>query len=150
MPDTKEPTFVTGFLIHDVSRLRKKMVDKELQPLGITRSQWWALVNIARHGSGGIAQTDLAKSMSVGKVSLGGVIDRLEAANLLERRPDPNDRRAKKVVLTRKGQSLLKKMQDIAVKINAKIMKGVTKEQNAILDEALKIMKKNLVMHEED
>lgn len=149
MTQPKEPTFVTGFLIHDVSRLRKKKVDKELQPLGITRSQWWALVNIARHGSDGIAQTDLANSMSVGKVSLGGVIDRLEAANLLERRPDPNDRRAKKVVLTRKGRSLLKKMQDIALRINTKIMKGVTKEQNATLDEALKVMKKNLVLYDE-
>tara|TARA_B110000503_G_scaffold66247_1_gene103910 strand:+ start:446 stop:901 length:456 start_codon:yes stop_codon:yes gene_type:complete len=141
----KQPTFETGFLVHDVSRVRKKVVDSELQPLGITRSQWWVLVNMARYGEKGILQTELARKMSLGKVSLGGLIDRMEAAGWLERLPDPQDRRAKKVVMTDSGEKLLHEMQDIALGINKKIMKGITKEQNKLLDGMLKTMKHNLL-----
>lgn len=141
----KDLDFATGFLVHDVSRLRKKVVDHELKPLGITRSQWWVLVNIARYAQDGIAQTELARLMSVGKVSLGGLIDRMEAAGWLERLPDPQDRRAKKVVMTDAGESLLKEMQGIASGINKRIMKGITKEQNKLLDGMLKTMKHNLL-----
>ena len=141
----KQPTFETGFLVHDVSRLRKTVVDNELAPLGITRSQWWVLVNLARYGQEGIAQTELARKMSVGKVSLGGVIDRMETAGWLERLPDPQDRRAKKVVMTASGEDLLHEMQDIATEINKKIMKGITMEQNKLLNGLLKTMKHNLL-----
>ncbi len=135
----------TGFLIHDVSRIRKKVVDQAVAPLGITRSQFWALVNIARYGDDGIAQTRLAHLMSVGKVSLGGLIDRMEANGILERLPDPVDRRAKKVFITPKGEKLLHELQDVAERINKQIMKGITQEQNKILDDVLKTMKKNLL-----
>lgn len=140
----KEPTFATGFLIHDVSRIRKKVVDQGVAPMGITRSQFWVLVNIARYGREGIAQTELARLMSVGKVSLGGLIDRMEANDILERLPDPVDRRAKKVFMTSKGEVLLHELQEVAVGINKQIMKGITKEQNKMLDGMLKTMKHNL------
>ena len=72
-----ERPFRLGFLIHDVSRLRRTVVDKALRPLGVTRSQWWLLANLSRHEGGGIVQTELSKVMDVGKVTLGGLIDRL-------------------------------------------------------------------------
>jgi len=78
MPKTERP-FRVGFLIHDVSRLRRTVVDKALRPLGVTRSQWWVLANLSRHNGGGMMQTELSKVMDVGKVTLGGLIDRLEA-----------------------------------------------------------------------
>lgn len=142
---TKDRTFATGFLIHDVSRIRKKVVDQAVAHHGITRSQFWVLVNIARYGQEGIAQTELAQLMSVGKVSLGGLIDRMEANGILERRPDPVDRRAKKVFMTPKGEDLLHELQVIAEGLNKKIMKGITREQSKTLDELLRIMKQNLL-----
>lgn len=137
--------FATGFLLHDVSRLRKKVVDQELKPLGITRSQWWVLVNISKHGQEGIAQTELARVMSVGKVSLGGLIDRMEAAGWLERIPDSKDRRSKKVVMTSSGKQILKEVQEFAVGINKNIMTGISREQNEQLDGLLRTMMQNLI-----
>lgn len=142
---TKDRTFTTGFLIHDVSRIRKKVVDKAVADYGITRSQFWVLVNIARYGREGIAQTKLAQLMSVGKVSLGGVIDRMEANGVLERLPDPVDRRAKKVLMTPKGENLLHELQDIAEGLSKHIMKGITQEQRKTLDGLLRTMKHNLL-----
>ena len=141
----KSPTFATGFLLHDVSRIRKKVVDQAVAPLGVTRSQFWVLVNMARYGEEGIAQTELARLMSVGKVSLGGLIDRMEANGVVERLPDPVDRRAKKVFMTPKGKNLLHEIQLIAVDINKQIMKGISKDQHKVLDGMLKTMKHNLL-----
>ena len=107
----EEHPFRIGFLIHDVSRLRRTIVDKALRPMGVTRSQWWVLANLSRHNGQGMMQTELAKVMDVGKVTLGGLIDRLEAGGLVKRQPDPTDRRAKRVVMTPKGTKLLAEIQ---------------------------------------
>lgn len=50
-----------GFLIHDVSRMRRTFFDASLRPAGITRAQWWALGNISRHADEGMIQTELAR-----------------------------------------------------------------------------------------
>ena len=57
---TEDHPFRIGFLIHDVSRLRRTIVDKALKPMGITRPQWWVLANLSRHEGGGMMQTELA------------------------------------------------------------------------------------------
>ena len=102
MPKEEHP-FRIGFLIHDVSRLRRTVVDKALRPLGITRSQWWVLANLSRDDGTAMMQTELARVMDVGKVTLGGLIDRLESCGLVKRQADPHDRRAKRIVMTQKG-----------------------------------------------
>ena len=75
-----------GFLIHDVSRLRRVVVDRALKPLGITRSQWWVLAFLSRRD--GMTQTALASDLDLTKVAVGGLLDRMEAAGFVERRAD--------------------------------------------------------------
>ena len=60
--------------------------------------------------SGTTLQTELAALLDVGKVTLGGLVDRLESSKLVERRPDPADRRAKRIHLTAAAQRLLADM----------------------------------------
>src|ERR1700733_14268073 len=130
MPRNERP-FRLGFLIHDVSRLRRTVVDKALRPMGVTRSQWWVLANLSRHNGDGMMQTELAKVMDVGKVTLGGLIDRLETSGLLKRLADPSDRRAKRVVMTPRGTKLLADIQGIAAQVNAQIMNGIPRNDIA-------------------
>src|ERR1700744_3539014 len=94
-----------AFLIHDVSRLRRVMFDRIVRELGTSRSQWWVLAVLSRDD--GSPQTNLADELDVGKVALGGLIDRLAEAGMVERRPDPVDRRVKRVYLTRDGRKLV-------------------------------------------
>lgn len=94
-----------GFLIHDVSRLRRIVIDRALKPLGITRSQWWVLAFLSRRD--GMTQTALASDLDLTKVAIGGLIDRMEAAGYVERRTDKRDARARRVMLTRAGQGLV-------------------------------------------
>src|SRR6267143_1013569 len=69
MSDRPEWDLRLGYLIHDVSRLRRMMFDRALAPLGITSSQWWVLAFISRKD--GLPQTQLANELDVGKVGVG-------------------------------------------------------------------------------
>jgi len=137
--------FRIGFLIHDVSRLRRTVVDKALRPMGVTRSQWWVLANLSRHNGDGMMQTELAKVMDVGKVTLGGLIDRLETTGLLKRLADPSDRRAKRVVMTPRGTKLLADIQGIAAQVNAQIMNGISRSDISRTETVLYKMKQQLI-----
>jgi MarR family transcriptional regulator, transcriptional regulator for hemolysin len=144
MPRNERP-FRLGFLIHDVSRLRRTVVDKALRPLGVTRSQWWVLANLSRHNGGGMMQTELSKVMDVGKVTLGGLIDRLEASGYVERQPEPGDRRAKRVVMTPKGIKLLGQIQKVGKVVNARIMTGISATDILRAENLLHKMKQQLI-----
>jgi len=141
----EEHPFRIGFLIHDVSRLRRTVVDNALRPMGVTRSQWWVLANLSRHNGKGMMQTELAKVMDVGKVTLGGLIDRLEASGLVKRQADPTDRRAKRVVMTPKGIKLLADIQVVATEVNARIMNGILRNDIARAETVLYKMKQQLI-----
>lgn len=134
-----------GFLIHDVSRLRRTAFDQRMKNMGITRSQWWVLTGVSRHDDQGITQTELATVLDLGKVALGGLIDRLEERGFVERRADPEDRRINRIHLTRKGYVILDKMADVGIEMNTKIMKGVSLQHQHLLAQILHAMKANLL-----
>ncbi|HKT74652.1 MAG TPA: MarR family transcriptional regulator [Steroidobacteraceae bacterium] len=133
-----------GFLIHDVSRLRRTAFDQRMKPLRITRSQWWVLSGISRHDGDGITQTELANVLDLSKVALGGLIDRLERSAFVERRPDARDRRVNRVHLTSKGHSMLEKMAQIGDEMNGRIMKGISFAEQHVFADLLTRMKNNL------
>jgi len=134
-----------GFLIHDVSRLRRTAFDQRMKPLDITRSQWWVLSGVSRHGEEGITQTELANVLDLGKVALGGLIDRLEERGFVERRADSEDRRINRVFLTRKGNTVLEQMAKIGMDMNAKVMKGISLSRQHVFAKILHQMKENLI-----
>jgi DNA-binding MarR family transcriptional regulator len=142
---TRERPGQLGFLIHDVSRLRRTVVDKALRPLGVTRSQWWVLSSLSRHRGAGLMQTELSRVLDVGKVTLGGLIDRLEARGYVERRPLPGDRRAKRVLMTGKGTKLLAQIHKVVKVVNAEIMTGISAGDVARFETVLRKMKDQLI-----
>lgn len=136
--------FRAGFLIHDASRLRRTVFDQRLKHLAITRSQWWVLSHLSHHDDKGYSQIELARLLDVGKVTLGGLIDRLEENQLVVRVADQQDRRSKRVKMSRKGKLLLHKLEIVAVDINHEIMHGITVEEEQSLINILTRMKDNL------
>ena len=102
MPKDFTTSIRFGFLIHDVSRLRRIVIDRALKPLGLTRSQWWVLAFLSRRD--GMTQTALAADLDHTKVAIGGLIDRMETGGFIDRRADERDARARRVFLTPEGQ----------------------------------------------
>jgi DNA-binding MarR family transcriptional regulator len=133
-----------GFLVHDVSRMRRTLFDQALKPLGITRAQWWALANLSRQETEGMIQSDLARLLDVGKVTIGGLIDRLEASGHVQRRPDPVDRRIKRIFITEHGYDVIDHMKAVARSLNDTILAGIPAEEVHIAEEVMHRMKENL------
>ena len=124
-----------GFLIHDVSRLRRIVVDRALKPLGITRSQWWVLAFLSRRD--GMTQTALAADLDLTKVAIGGLIDRIETGGFVERRADERDARARRVYLTRAGKLLVATIRANVDAVETDILSAVSENE---LDEAARVL----------
>jgi len=131
-----------SFLIHDVSRMRRSAYDTFMKPLGVTRAQWWVLAHLSRHD--GMMQTQLADVLEVGKASLGDVIESLESAGWVTRRPDPNDKRAKRVYLTRPAQGLIKRMTALEVEFNQQVLADLSTDERVALFNALLKVKQSI------
>jgi MarR family transcriptional regulator, transcriptional regulator for hemolysin len=132
-----------GFLMHDVSRLRRAVFDDFMKPAGVTRSQWWVLAHLSRRD--GMIQSDLAEVLELGKAALGGLVERLEAAQFIARRPDPADRRVKRIHLTPKGTRMVSKMRAQSDAMSERILAGLTARQRRELTAMLDLVKRNLM-----
>jgi MarR family transcriptional regulator, transcriptional regulator for hemolysin len=132
-----------GFLLHDVSRLRRRVVDRALKPLGVTRSQWWVLAFLSR--SDGMSQVALADELDLGKVALGQLIDRLEKTGFVSRRPDQDDRRVKRVYLIGRSHALIAQIRDNVSMTERGILEKIEPEDLKVTVRALRGMKENLL-----
>ncbi|CAB3736053.1 Transcriptional regulator SlyA [Paraburkholderia rhynchosiae] len=129
--------------MHDVSRLRRLVFDSFVEPLGVTRSQWWVIAHLSRHD--GMMQSDLANVLELGKAALGGLVDRLEASGFIERRPDGTDRRVKRIYLTPAGNGLVNQMRAMSHEMNERILADLDHQHRHELAELLQQVKKNLL-----
>ena len=134
-----------GFLIHDVSRLRRSAFDRCLKPLNVTRSQWWVLAHLSRED--GMTQSRLAEELDLGKVAVGGLIDRLEKSGLLRREADASDRRVNHVFLEPKSKQLIAKMRKVSHRMNAQILDGLPDDRLESTAVTLDSMKRNLLRY---
>ncbi|MGB1905754.1 MAG: MarR family winged helix-turn-helix transcriptional regulator [Spongiibacter sp.] len=131
-----------GFMIHDSARLRRIVIDEIFKPLKVTRSQAWALAYLSRRD--GLTQSDLADDMDLGKVTLSGLIDRLEDVGMVERRPDPSDRRIKRIFITKEGRRVIKEMRVITLENNRQMLEDISLEEVVQTVEVLKKLNRNL------
>lgn len=136
--------FRFGYLIHDVSRLRRIVMDDILRPYGITRSQWAMLSTLSRSGNTGMTQVDLARLLEIGKVTVGGLLERMETTGHIERRSDSSDGRARRVFITEQGYETIRLMIAVASKANKRIMRGANAEEIKIAEKVLFKLKLNL------
>jgi MarR family transcriptional regulator for hemolysin len=133
-----------GFLVTDVARLIRSEMDRRigLAGLGLTASEARTLTHAARTGA--VRQNVLAERMGVEAMTVSGALDRLEARGLVERRPDPTDRRAKLVQLTEKTDELLARMAPIGAGIRADASLGLDPDDWKRLLDMLKTARANL------
>lgn len=97
MTDRFELQRDVGWLIYDVSRLLMRSFERRVREVGLTPQQWRVLVQISREE--GQTQTQIAEETEIARAPLGRLLDRLEEQGVIERRQDPDDRRAKRIYL---------------------------------------------------
>ena len=140
MSTNQNPERSTGFLLRDNSRFMRAAFNERVS--GLTQAQWGALAHLSRHQ--GLNQVGLADLLEVQPITVARLIDKLVALSLVERRPDPNDRRAQQLFLTSKAQPLLDQMWEAGDEILDHAYAGFTEEERMQCIEMLVRMRNNL------
>lgn len=140
MPYDPERSF--GFLLHDIARLMRKKFDQRARALGLSRAQWQVLVHLSRHE--GINQSGLAEILEVENITLGRLIDRMEEAGWVERRPDRSDRRARLLYMTEKAAPMMERMRALAEETRNEALAGLPPDRREELIDALVAVRSNL------
>lgn len=139
---TKAEDISFGYLLNDVTLLFRKHFDRRAVKFGLTRAQWRA-TKMLYHREG-LRQTELAESLEMEPIAVGRVIDRLQAAGFVERRPDPKDRRAWRLYVTDQARGVIADMELIARGVRKDATQGISVPE---LEQALGVlnrMKENL------
>jgi len=130
------------FLLHDVARLLRVDADKRARAHGMTRAQWAILIWLDRQP--GISQKELAELLEVEPITVARLVDRLEARGMVERRPDPRDRRIWRLHLLLPAHLVLREINQQRFEMAALVTNGVDETSQTIMIEALVRMKATL------
>lgn len=98
-------------LMAHINRQWRRVIDRRLQPLGLTQAAWLPLLHLARAAQA-MRQKDLAASLSLDSSSVVRLLDGLESSGLVER-CEGTDRRAKTIHLTALGQTTVKRVEEL-------------------------------------
>ncbi len=112
-----------AFTIMDVARMLRTYADQRARQFGISRAQWTVLVRIER--TEGLKQSELADILDLQPISLTRLLDRLADNGLIERRPDPNDRRANRLYLMPAARPLLEQLADLGTDMMETVLNGL-------------------------
>jgi len=140
-PEIPAPTI--GFLLNDAARLLRKRFEQNGKDLGLTRAQWQVLAVLQR--SEGIQQSGLAELLEIEPITLARILDRLETAKLVKRRPHPTDRRIKQLYLLPDALPLIAQLREIGEMTRAEALMGVDEADRERLAAILTVMRSNLV-----
>lgn len=141
-----DPYQAVGVLLVDVARLLRRNFNRRAQALGLTQPQWQALARLSQNQ--GMNQACLADLLEVQPITVARLIDRLQAAGWVERRPDPADRRVQRLYLTVKAEPLLDDIRALAMETREEAMQGLPDRERRQLIRTLQTMKGNLVRAE--
>ena len=139
------PGRTLGFVLNDVARLMRKRFEQRARAaaLGLTRAQAAVLAHLARQE--GINQAALAQLLELEPITLARLLDRLQAAGLIERRSDPKDRRAHLLELTESAYPLHDRLCALAAEEREDALAGVAEADRGRLLDLLIEMKANLI-----
>lgn len=113
-----DPSF--GLLIYEISRQMRKRLEQRAKGLGLTRAQWQALVKLNRNPD--LSQAQLADMLDLEPITVSRLLDRMEEAGLIARRPHPTDRRIRLVSVTETAQPILDRFRVLVDELHEEIL----------------------------
>jgi MarR family transcriptional regulator for hemolysin len=128
--------------VMDVARMLRTYADQLARQFGISRAQWVVLIRLDR--SEGLKQSELADILDLQPISLTRLLDRLAENGLIERRPDPHDRRANRLYLTPAARPLLEQLATLGEEMMEIVLADMPPETRKRMLTHLDLMKDNL------
>jgi DNA-binding MarR family transcriptional regulator len=131
-----------GFLLKDVSRLYTRRFEERAQGLSLTLPQCKVLIYLEKNE--GVSQKRLAELTEIDPMTLVRILDRMEADGWVQRRSDPEDRRARSLCLTEKTRQLVEEIWAVVAEVRAEALGGFSHEERASLMDLLDRCHRNL------
>jgi DNA-binding MarR family transcriptional regulator len=132
-PEPDQPPRSVGFLLSQLGFVGSKGFTQALSPIGIDPREFLLMRFVAT--AEGQSQQALAERLGVPASRMVALVDRLEDVGVIERRPDPEDRRIRRLHLTRKGRNTLERAFKIAVEFEQRLCSGLTDaEREQLID----------------
>jgi MarR family transcriptional regulator, transcriptional regulator for hemolysin len=135
LPDPRDQRRMVAVRLVDATRSLRTFADHVASGYGTTLAQWKTLKHLV--ASDGRNQVELAEALEIQPISLVRLLDRMAAQGLVERRPDPADRRAKLIFITEAGRDLSLTMSPIARAIADEITAGLSDDE---IDDLLAVL----------
>jgi len=126
-----------GFALADATRLVRAVFDARMKQAGLRGSTWRVLAYL--HRSDGKTQTQLATLLEVSRAAVGQMVDQLEAADFVCRRPDPHDARCWRVYLSEGARGALPGLQQSALDLEVELFSSFSPRE---LDELTRLVGK--------
>lgn len=137
-----------GYRMSDNSRLLRRIFDDRVRDLGLTAAQARLLLFLNRFP--GEKQGFYAERLEVEPITLTRLVDRMEDAGWLERRPDPNDRRANLLYLTEKSHEVVKGLRSTVEHLFEEVLDGLGANERTSLLQLLERIGTNLTRAREN
>jgi DNA-binding MarR family transcriptional regulator len=134
-PVAEVPPRSVGFLLSQLGFFSSRGFMEALEPAGIDPKQFLLMRFVA--ATEGQSQQALAERLGVPASRMVALVDHLEEAGLVERRPDPEDRRVRGLHLTRKGRGVLERAFKIAIDYETRLCAGINREERELLIDLL-------------
>jgi DNA-binding MarR family transcriptional regulator len=131
-------------LLNDVARIMRTRFDQWARTYGLTRAQGLILARLDRQP--GLSQNELAAICEVEPITVGRLVDRLEARGFLERRADPADRRIRRLHLLPASTPVLAAIQNYKMSLEDYLTDGLDPAVQEAVVNALLHMKTKLTM----
>ncbi|WP_170149653.1 MarR family winged helix-turn-helix transcriptional regulator [Rhodoplanes roseus] len=129
----------------------REAVDDWLKPFGLSWDVFDLLVTIQRSGNPeGLRPTALYDACLLSSGAMTNRIDRVEKLGLAVRRPDPDDKRATRVALTRRGRTLAEKAMTEHAAQSCRIAEQLTASEQETLARLLRKLLRSFEEPESD
>lgn len=132
--------------IGETHRALRRYFDRRAAALGVTTAQWRVIAHVGH--APGLKQVELAERLDVEPITAGRIVDRLEEAGLIERQPDPGDRRVWRLYLTDKAEPIGGKLRELADDMAEEAFAGLAPKQLELIRDQLAIVRENVAAAE--
>jgi MarR family transcriptional regulator, organic hydroperoxide resistance regulator len=124
------------FQLAKASQTGTKFLNSKVSSLNITPVQAMILGFLGEEDQ--VMASELGKKVELDSATLTGILDRLETANLIERKGNPNDRRSVKIHLTKQGRDMGREAGKLIGEANQEFLATFSQEEKLILRSLIK------------
>ena len=130
------------YLLKDCSRLLRRAFDERVRKTGVTSQQARLLLTLDRQPDQN--QAFYAERLEIEPITLCRMVDRMEEGGLVERRADPDDRRARLLHLTERSRGEVERIRAALAGLIETMLDGLSDDEQAQLASMLTRISENL------